>query len=182
MTSTGVRRRLLVAFATGAGVMAGLAGAAAAGLRFNETPSMPLGLWQVETGHGSLRHGDVVVVCPPETVAVRIGWERGYIPLGRCPGGTEALLKPVAATEGDVVVISAAGAAVNGQPIPDTAQLATDSAGRPLEHFASGTYRVASGEMWLLSGHDPRSFDSRYFGPVPEAKVEGIARPLWVIR
>ena len=46
-----------------------------------------------------------------------------------------------------------------------------------------GAYPVAPKEVWLLSGHDPRSFDSRYFGPVPEAKsVQGIARPVWVLR
>jgi type IV secretory pathway protease TraF len=40
---------------------------------------------------------------------------------------------------------------------------------------------VGSGDIWVLSGHDPRSFDSRYFGPVPVANVQGEARPLWVL-
>jgi type IV secretory pathway protease TraF len=37
------------------------------------------------------------------------------------------------------------------------------------------------GQVWLLSGHDPRSFDSRYFGAIPTANVRGVARPLWVL-
>jgi len=33
--------------------------------------------------------------------------------------------------------------------------------------------------VWLLSGHDPRSFDSRYFGGVPVTNIQGVARPIW---
>jgi type IV secretory pathway protease TraF len=45
----------------------------------------------------------------------------------------------------------------------------------------AGTYRVESGQLWLLSGHDPRSFDSRYFGPISVSSVQAVARPVWVI-
>ncbi len=83
---------------------------------------------------------------------------------------------------GDLVAISAAGVTVNGQPVQGTAQLPRDGAGRPLRPFPAGIYRVVAGELWLLSGHDPRSFDSRYFGPVPTKNVQGVARPIWVLR
>jgi type IV secretory pathway protease TraF len=37
---------------------------------------------------------------------------------------------------------------------------------------------VQPGHVWLAgSGHD-RSWDSRYFGPVPVAGVRGVARPI----
>jgi type IV secretory pathway protease TraF len=71
---------------------------------------------------------------------------------------------------------------VNGEPVADTAQLDEDSAGRPLRPIPTGTYNVPAGAVWLLSGHDPRSFDSRYFGAVPRANIQGIARPVWVIQ
>jgi conjugative transfer signal peptidase TraF len=174
--------RAVAAVAAAAVVIAGLAGANGAGLRVNATPSMPLGLWRMVPDDAPLRRGEVVVVCLPDTAPVRAGMERGYILPGNCPGGFEPLLKPIAATAGDVVAVSAAGVAVNGQQVHGTAQLAQDSAGRPLRSMAAGAYPVASGEMWLLSGHDPRSFDSRYLGPVPTANVQGIARPLWVLR
>jgi conjugative transfer signal peptidase TraF len=174
--------RALATLATGAIVVAGLAGANVAGLRFNATPSMPVGLWRMVPDRAPLRRGEIVVVCLPGTALARIGAARHYIPSGRCPGGSEPLVKPIAATAGDVVAVSAAGVAVNGQPVHNTAQLAQDSAGRPLIAVAAGAYLVASKEVWLLSGHDPRSFDSRYFGPVPEANVQGIARPVWVLQ
>jgi len=183
MTGSGRQHGRIVAAIVGvAVVIAGLAGANAAGLRVNATPSMPLGLWRMVPDHAALRRGDVAVVCLPDTALVRAGTERGYIPPGNCPGGFEPLVKPIVATAGDIVAVSAAGVAVNGQEVHGTAQLTHDSAGRPLRPVPAGAYPVARGEVWLLSGHDPRSFDSRYFGPVPEADVQGIARPLWVLR
>jgi type IV secretory pathway protease TraF len=80
------------------------------------------------------------------------------------------------------VIVSRAGVTVNGRSVLDTAPLDKDSAGRPLVPFAPGTYRVKWREVWLLAAYDPRSFDSRYFGPVPEASVLALARPVWVVR
>lgn len=183
MTGRGwMHRRALATVTAGAIVMAGLAGANTAGLRFNATPSMPVGFWRMVPNHTPLHRGEVVVVCPPDTAPLRLGQERGYVPPGDCPGGSEPLIKPIAAVGGDVVAVSAAGIAVNGQPVPDTAQLSRDSAGRCLEPVPAGAYPVALGEVWLLSGHDRRSFDSRYFGPVPESSVQGVTRPLMVLR
>lgn len=168
--------------AIGALTMAALLIAHAAGLRVNGTASMPLGLWRVLDTKDPLRRGAVVTLCPPDTPSIRLGAARGYIPGGNCPGGYEPLVKPIAAAAGDVVVVSANGVTVNGQPVPGTAQLANDSTGRPLQAVAAGIYPVTAGDVWLLSGHDPRSFDSRYFGPVPAANVQGIAWPVWVMR
>jgi conjugative transfer signal peptidase TraF len=183
MLARGPHRRILAAGGmVGALMMASLAGANVAGLRINSTPSMPRGLWRVVANDTALRHGEIVTICPPDTKVIRLGAARGYIPAGRCPGGYEPLVKPIAATADDEVAVSVAGVTVNGQPVPGTAQLVHDSAGRPLLPFPTGTYHVPPGQVWLLSGHDPRSFDSRYFGPVPVANVQGVARPVWVAR
>jgi len=174
-----VHRRGLVA---GGLVMAALISADLAGLRINVTASMPRGLWHVGAPVAPLRRGEIVTLCPPETLPFREAAARGYLPAGFCPGGLQPLVKPIAAIAGDLVTVSAAGVTVNGAPVPGTAPVATDGAGRPLSPFSAGAYRVAPGEVWLLSGHDPRSFDSRYFGPVPARNVQGVARPLWVLR
>ena len=59
-----------------------------------------------------------------------------------------------------------------------------DSAGRPLRPVAPGVYQVMPGRgVRLLSGHDPRSYGSRY--PLGRcwklADVLGVARLLWVL-
>jgi conjugative transfer signal peptidase TraF len=171
----------MAGIAAGAAVVAALATANVTGLRINGTASMPRGLWRVTPAVSPLRRGAVVTICPPDTPPFREAAARGYFPAGSCPGGHEPLVKPIGAAPGDVVAVSASGVTVNGQAVPGTAQLAQDSAGRRLQPVCAGTYPVAPGEVWLLSGHDPRSFDSRYFGPVPAENVQGVAQPLWVL-
>lgn len=177
-------RRLWIACASiGTLTLVTLASASVVGLRVNTTVSMPRGLWRVVERNAPFRRGEIVTFCPPDVAPVRQGAARGYIPAGGCPGGYEPLVKPIAATGGDIVdILAGGGVAVNGQAVPDTAQLAHDSAGRALSPVPPGAYPVASGDVWVLSGHDPRSFDSRYFGPVPAANVQGVAYPVWVMR
>jgi conjugative transfer signal peptidase TraF len=174
-------RPVVVALCVVAALILGvLVAARFAGLRINTTDSMPRGLWRVEQDK-PIERGDIVAICPPENRVIREATGRGYIPVGDCPGGYEPLVKPVAAVGGDVVTVAPDGIAVNDKSIENTAQLARDSADRPLHPMPAGTYRVESGQLWLLSGHDPRSFDSRYFGPMPVSSVQAVARPVWVI-
>jgi len=177
-----VHRRGLAAGGLMVVTLAILASADLGGLRINGTASMPRGLWHVGAPVAPLRCGEIVTLCPPDTGPFREAAARGYLPAGFCPGGFEPLVKPIAAIVGDLVTVSAAGVTVNGAPVPGTAPMTADGAGRPLSPFPAGAYRVAPGDLWLLSGHDPRSFDSRYFGPVPAPNVQGVARPLWVLR
>lgn len=174
------RRTALAGCVAGALLAGTLVTARLAGLRVNNTASMPRGLWQVSTVNAPLRRGEVVAVCLPDTAPIREAAARGYLPAGNCAGGYEPLVKPVAAVAGDLVTVTPQGVVVDGQPVENTAQLVRDSAGRPLRPIPAGAYPVTQGQVWLLSGHDPRSFDSRYFGPVPATDVQGVARPLWV--
>ena len=153
------------------------------GLRLNTTPSMPIGLWQVSPSvPEQLHHGSIVTVCLPETPIVRVGFERGYIHSGSCPEGLEPVVKPVAALQGDAVTVRPTGILVNGLPVSGTAQLARDSGGRVLNPMRAGVYVVDPGQVWVLAGRDRRSFDSRYFGPVPVSAIQAEAHPFWVLR
>ena len=55
---------------------------------------------------------------------------------------------------------------------------AFDSAARPLPHIAFGSYRVADEQVWLFGLSHGRSWDSRYFGPVPLSAVRQVVQPL----
>jgi conjugative transfer signal peptidase TraF len=165
----------------GGALLLGIALAEAAGLRVNATASMPRGIWRVEAAGTRIARGEVVSVCLPDTPAVREAARRGYISAGACPGGHEPLLKPIAAIAGDAVTVTGHVIAVNGEPIAVSAPLYSDSAGRPLQPIPAGVYHVPGDTVWLLSAHDPRSFDSRYFGAVPVASIQGIAHPIWVV-
>jgi type IV secretory pathway protease TraF len=45
----------------------------------------------------------------------------------------------------------------------------------------TGDFLLAPQQFWL-AGLDARSWDSRYFGPVPRSAIHGVVRPLWTQR
>ncbi|MGE5516202.1 MAG: conjugative transfer signal peptidase TraF [Bacteroidota bacterium] len=159
-------------------IVAGMV-AEAAGLRINTTPSLPRGLWLVVGDPGLVRIGDVVTFCPPLVPVIELAQERGYVGPGNCPGGLELMMKPVVALAGDTVAVSSVGVTVNGQVLVDSVPLSRDGAGRLLPQAETGPGTVAEGQVWVLSSHNVRSFDSRYFGPIPHAHLTAILRPLW---
>ena len=130
---------------------------------FNSTPSAaPVGFyWRTASRPG---RGKLVEFCLPEDVA-EFALARGYIGHGSCPGDTESLGKIVTGMPGDIVTVD-----------PSTV-LKTDSAGRRMEHFPFGQYRVLDGEIWV-HGTARNSFDSRYFGSIPISNVRATLRPL----
>lgn len=172
----------------GIAVMLGLSaiailGAGAAGLRINPTDSMPRGLWRLISRHGPLHRGDIVIACLPDNPITQLAMRRGYFWHSHaCPSGIVPVVKPVVAVAGDIVRVTAAGIAVDGVPVPNSALLTRDSAGRKITPVAPGTYHVRPGQMWLISNYNRRSFDSRYLGPVPVSGVQGLARPVWTFR
>jgi len=147
--------------------------ASLSGLRINATVSMPAGIWRSSQPAGLLRRGEAVAVCLPPSALVR-----RYVGPGSCANGLEPLVKTIGAIAGDTVALDASGARVNGLPIPHTAALAADEAGRALPAFPAGRYVVRPGQLFLFSSHDPRSFDSRYFGPVETSAVIATATPV----
>jgi conjugative transfer signal peptidase TraF len=141
-------------------------------VRLNLSPSAPAGLWLRAPGQPG--RGDWVMACLPPPVA-EFGRLRGYHPegppLGACRDGSLRVLKQAVALPGDRVEVTARGVVVNGGLLPGTAPLSRDSQRRPLPRFPPGPYRLRPGEVWLLSGHIPNSWDSRYYGPVGRASV-----------
>ena len=148
-----------------------------AGLRVNLSGSMPVGLYK--TVRGQPFRGSTVLACLERDIA-RLAVERGYIPIGgSCPGGALPVGKRVIAVPGDTVIVALAGISVNGIPIIGSEPLPADSRGRPLPQLPAGRYVVGPRQLWLLSGYSPRSFDSRYFGPVDLENVRTRLRMLW---
>ena len=153
-------------------LLTGLAVVGTAGFRFNLSPSMPLGLWRVvATPPTDYRRGQVVVVCPPV--------DAPFLPRGGCPLGMQPLLKQLVGLPGDVVTVMPSGVSVNGQRLPHSAPLTQTADGQPLPQ-QRGSGRLNG--FWLYGAGSPRSFDSRYFGEVPVAGLQGLARPVFFSR
>ena len=136
------------------------------GFRINTSPSLPMGLY-VTTADSA---ANLVEFCPAEPFAA-LAITRGYRDSGICPDGAAPLLKPVVARPGDVVELSTQGICVNGALLFNTAPLSKDTKGRPLQAWPFGRYVVAPGTVWAASSYHPRSFDSRYFGPISAGAI-----------
>src|SRR5881628_3547975 len=156
------------------GVAGGIALALSSVVHLNVSPSAPLGLYR-RVDQPVVR-GVLVVACVPPAAA-RLARVRGYLAGGSCPGGTQPVLKRVGAVPGDLVDLEPYGLAVNRERLPDSAPAVSDSRGRPLPHAPWGRTVVAPGEVWLMGVGTTRSWDSRYFGPVPLDHVHAV-RPV----
>ena len=148
--------------------------------RLNRSPSLPRGLYLQIFRAWRARppaRGDLVLACAPPPAA-ELARHRGYLGDGPCAagtaGGAQPLGKLVLAIGGDEVTLGDSGLSVNGRPIAASRPLTRDTLGRPIEHQPFGRRRLAPGQLWLFAPYHPRSYDSRYFGPVPLAAAEGL--------
>jgi len=149
-----------------------------AGLRINTSSSMPRGIYRAV--EGELRPGVIVAACLPADIA-RFGMKRHYLGPGECPGGAEPVVKVVAALEGYVVEVTAERVLVDGEALARSRPLGRDRGGRPLQSISAGARRLGRGEVWLHSPYEARSWDSRYFGPVPATSILFVVEPVLTV-
>jgi type IV secretory pathway protease TraF len=76
-------------------------------------------------------------------------------------------MKPIVASTGDLIEVMPEGVSVNGKLLPNSAPVPFDTKSRHLAHWPFGKYRVTAETVWVISSYNKRSFDSRYFGPLP---------------
>jgi conjugative transfer signal peptidase TraF len=146
-------------------------------LNSNTDSAAPAGIYRVVSG--KFQRGDLVAACLPIAIA-RQGLARGYLRTGACAGNAEPVGKIVGALPGDIVEIEPTWIGINGVRLKHSAVSGRDSVGRALPHVAWGSYRVQAGEVWLFGFNDRRSWDSRYFGPIPLANIRGQIKPVLV--
>lgn len=140
-------------------------------LIINGTASEPLGVYRlVKHRAAEFRRGMYVVFpVPPGMRAFVYG--RHWMPDG------VPLLKELAALGGDLVCVLPDRLEINGRyvgPVFDH-----DSEGRALPKNL-GCLKVPQGMFFAASAHLDKSFDSRYFGPLPLTQLLGEARPVWI--
>ena len=128
----------------------------------------------------SLLRGELVAACLPSNVA-RFAVSRGYLsvsPISECPDHAAPVGKLLLALPGDQIEIRPDFVSINGQSFAHSATAQRDGSGRRLPRMSAGQYRVPAGSVWLFGFNDPRSFDSRYYGPLPLSAIRSVAVPL----
>lgn len=135
-------------------------------LVWNISPSVPVGLYCIAYIPPNVGH--LALVRLPSGIAA-LATRRRYLPR------TAHLLKPVIAVGGDRVCRFGPHTLINGRIIA-LAQW-TDGLGRALPIW-QGCRALAAGDVFLIA-RDPRSFDSRYFGPLGRHNIVGRGVPVW---
>ncbi len=175
MRHPGFAKASRIAAYTAIGATALLLSAGAAGLRYNGTPSIPLGFYR--TAGADVRKGDYVLFCPPDRLAFRIALERRYIEPGDCPSGSYPMMKRILAAKGDRVTIGPDGVTINGVAVPNSKPRPHDGSKRPLPAIRE-SQTLTDGDV-IVMGENPVSYDSRYFGPIPRQQISSALRPLY---
>ena len=81
--TAGAGRKFALRAWLGIGLFAALVFCAhAVGLRINESPSLPIGVWRLSPLRHEVRRDDVVSFCPPDTGVFREARRRGYLGSG----------------------------------------------------------------------------------------------------
>ena len=146
------------------------------GIYINTTPSLPVGFYKVVDE--PIASGAYVAFCPPKNEVFDMARDRSYINRGDCSGGYGLLLKRVFAQSGDRVFIDQAGIFVNGEHLPNSAQLTADAEDQPLPQYRLQTV-LDDSEYLLLSDVNPQSFDARYFGLIARDQIQQVVRPVF---
>ena len=149
-------------------------------LFFNVSKSAPIGLYLRINGSEPLKKWSFYALCLPVPIA-KVALSKRYliyIKQSTCPGHAPMVLKRIAAVSSDRVELSESGFRINGMHVPGSGLRSRDSRMRPLTHFPYGNYAVPPGTLWLLGENLNVSWDSRYFGPVPESAIRFSVRPL----
>ncbi len=146
-----------------------------AGIYYNNTPSFPVGFYKIIDE--SVGQGAYVSFCPPQDKAFDMAMARHYISAGNCEGGYGKLLKRVFAQAGDTVSIDAAGIKVNGELLPNSAQVRADIDGLELPQYRMNQKVLDDSEFLLMSDINPNSFDARYFGLIAGIQIQHVVEP-----
>jgi len=148
------------------------------GLRISLTDSAaPAGIYRLVSGIPAYR-GELIGACLPASIEQE-GLARGYLSKGDCQGGAEPVAKIIGALPGDALEVQPGWVSVDGKTFADSAVAARDSIGRVLPHVPWGMRQVPPGQVWLFGFNNRRSWDARYFGPVPLSGVRGVLQPIF---
>jgi conjugative transfer signal peptidase TraF len=128
-------------------------------VRLNISPSLPRGLYRINSVARPLTRGLLVIVQVP-------GWS----------ARTRPFLKPVAAVAGEWVCRVGDALVIHGE---DYGPIYEAWRGNPLPSaIAADTCVVVPPGYVFLTTAAPSSLDSRYYGPVAIAQIPAIATPL----
>jgi conjugative transfer signal peptidase TraF len=138
------------------------------GIIINYTASLPKGLYRLHPLAPDIERDMLVALHVPAPFKDMV-YGRGWLFKG------SLVLKPVAAVAGDRILITDEGLSINKRYVGPV--YSYDTQGLPLPVLRM-SYTLKEGQIFLASTY-PRSFDSRYFGPVNTKDIIAQVIPLF---
>jgi conjugative transfer signal peptidase TraF len=139
-------------------------------LIWNASASVPVGLYRLHLPSSPMV-GELVAIQPPKELGSYLA-ARHYLPRG------VPMLKHIAAVAGQRVCRTGTRITADGKYLGDARS--RDRLGRPLPVWA-GCRLLSPGDVFLMNGDVPDSFDGRYFGPLPAVTIIGRLSPFWIL-
>lgn len=159
-------------------LLGALQAAALSGVRLNLSPSVPLGVYWVDSA-AEPAVGDYVALCPPRNALFERALERGYLAPGACRTGYGELIKVLAATEGSSVATGEDGVWIDGVLWPLSTPRPRDAQGRAIPQRPLPRVEVLGHQsIWVMSERCASGFDARYFGALDRDALVATAKPL----
>jgi type IV secretory pathway protease TraF len=136
------------------------------------TPSVPRGLYLLIDPPQPLRPGILVSFCPPPAISALLV-NRHLEPGGTCPGGSIPLAKRIQGFHSRVCA-TPSGLQVGDQLLP----WPNVPPSLPVTRY--GSCGPTSSDCVFLVGDSSDSLDSRFFGCVPESRIQHRLLPIFV--
>ncbi|RTL11784.1 MAG: conjugative transfer signal peptidase TraF [Neisseriaceae bacterium] len=146
------------------------------GVYYNHTTSMPLGFYWVHKHKFTPKQNQLVLVCLTNKEYRELAISRQYLPTSNNCDGVEPMLKRIAGISGDALLATPLGITINGRLISNTRILNQDGLLRKMSSRLQ--VGIIPKGYYLVLGDSPMSFDSRYYGLVPESNIIATAYKL----
>ncbi len=140
------------------------------GFRINMTPSLPKGIYQlIKTDPKKYKKGDLVIFDLPKDAKKRGRAQNGW--------GFRPFLKNVMGVPGDIIEIKKETVHINGIALKNGKILKQDRRGRELK--SCGDITLSGNQFFVMALYNPKSYDSRYFGPIDKNMIKGKAEAIF---
>lgn len=134
--------------------------------RLNYSNSESIGIWEILPLTSIPKKGDHVIFCRPISVTSLHESCKPY------------LIKTIVGVPGDRVSMNTQGVHINQLLLNESRILNS----RPSKYSLEKSFILSPNTFWVYGSNNPtRSYDSRYFGPIPLASIKAKAKLVYAL-
>ena len=138
-------------------------------LRWNSTTSLPTGVYLCHktTSQTSIARGALVAFAPTQAIQSELARVAPQLQVSLLMKQVAVVAPATVCLEGQDVRVD--GLVIAQRPLLDSYRLTGQE----------GCHTLAAGELFVLGPNNPRSYDSRYFGPLAREAVTATCTAVW---